>query len=191
MIYWVSYNPGICTAGMHLTDNLGIRLSLTGFEQDEISIPINKALLPNAHVLQGDWVMLEERFMLGSNNTCDSIVHNFPTQLRNGPLSMAKTHSPINGIDLHFDEETSFPIVTNIHSSFDDRIRAVTCLESRLLQFFVALWPISRHGCIPLTVDITTLEAKLKHCYIVGNIRYAPRHGDAVAAHRLMILGNH
>ena len=188
IIRWVSYNPGVCTLGLHLTSAFKERLDLTIVEPNETCVALNEALLPDALVLQGDWVTLQYMFGLcelprdGEANVLD---------LHHITLPIATTDI-LNGINLHFEETLTLPLPSTLPLTVRSFVDLITNLsETRKLQYFVAFWPLSHSGSIPLRSDNHVIQKRLIQWSIVCRIVYAPTFGDKVAATRYMVLGNH
>ena len=95
-------------------------------------------------------------------------------------------------MNLHFEQELTLPLPQTLPPSVVSFIEVVNELgRSRGLQYFVAFWPLSHSGSIPLYLDCHALHIALVHWSIICRVIYTPTFGDKVASTRFIILGNH
>ena len=112
---------------MHLRAALNERLDLTIIEPNETCVSLNDALLPDALVLQGDWVTLRYIFNLsalpidGERNALD---------LHHSTLPIAASECVVNGINLHFEDELTLPLPPTLPSSVAEFVELVNHLNS-------------------------------------------------------------
>ena len=162
IVNWLSFNPGISTFGLSLSNYLGDRLCLTILESNKLCRTINGMLLPNAKIVEGDWTVLASLFKLRSS--VDPMApYGCNDKSSNSTMPELSTISELNGADFCFEDELELPLHDKLPPSVQRLVTAIDGSDSLSLQFFMASWPIS-HDSFSLTdKSILQVSTQLRH----------------------------